>query len=492
MLTMKRTALFWLFWLLVPGCWSSGPTIKGGKTNVLLIIVDTLRADHLGTYGYPHDTSQTIDGLAANGVQFEKYFSTSSWTKPGMASMITGEYAREVGVYEEKFDTLPEEATTLAERLQAKGYRTVGVTANPNTNALFGYAQGFDTYSDSTKVWSWMKKTAKGPKSNSLAGAGDITGVAIDLLDTDVVGQKAPFFMQVLYIDPHAPYTPPKKHLKAMKQAGSQHPGYDGGIRFADAQISRLLKALEERNLQENTLVIVTSDHGEGLDSHPNTPNSRNHGTHLYDSNIHVPLILNHPALETHRVNKITSSISLVPTVMDLLGWPIAEGELPGKSAAMLVKKLGGAGLPDKVYAETDWRHNRKVAVRTADTKYIRNDDCKLFQETGAFEGTVLSGKQRAALTNVPTEEFYVVGERHEDVPRNGLDKAKPKQVNDLRSDLTVWEKKTKSLPPLNRSAADVTTLADGTVIPTVKGEGDAPVIDEATMESLRALGYMD
>lgn len=497
---MKRTVLLYVFWLLVSGCWNGKPKIKGGDTNVLLIIVDTLRADHLRTYGYPLDTSRVIDGLAENGVQFDQYFSTSSWTKPGMASMITGEYARTVGIYEEKFDTLPEEATTLAERLQAKGYRTVGVTANPNTNKIFGYAQGFDTYSDSTKVWSWMNKTGADPKKDSLdragdialAGAGDITSIAIELLDEEIVGQKAPFFMQVLYIDPHTPYKPPKKHLKAMRKAGSEHAGYDGGIRFADAQIGRLLGALEARELDKDTLIIVTSDHGEGLGSHPDTPNSKNHGTHLYDSNIHVPLILRHPALATHRVKKITSSISLVPTIMDLLGWPIAEGELPGMSAAMLVKQQGGAGLPDKIYAETDWRHNRKVAVRTVDSKFIRNDDCKLFQETGAFEGSELNAKQRAALTKVPVEEYYAIGDRQEDVGWNGIDKAKPKVVNDLRGALKVWEKKTETLPPLNRSAKDVTTMADGTVIPTVKDGSEAPSIDEATMETLRALGYME
>ena len=300
------------------------------------------------------------------------------------------------------------------------------------------------------------------------------------------------FFMQLLYIDPHMPYSPPKKHLKAMKQAGSEHPGYDGGIRFADAQIGRFLNALESRGLHEDTLVIITSDHGEGLDSHPNTPNSRYHGTHLYDSNIHVPLVFNHPALETHRVNKITSAISLVPTIMDLLGWPIPDGELPGKSAAMLVRKQGGSGLPDKVYAETDWRQNRKVAVRTATTKFIRNDDCQLFQETGAHEGRSLLAKQRAALTKVDGEEYYLMDERHEDISRNEIGAAKSKSVGDLRSAITVWEKKTESKPPLNRAGSDVMTLADKTVVPSGAASGEVPVIDEATMESLKLLGYMD
>jgi arylsulfatase len=489
---MKGTARLLAIWILVAGCWTSKPRIEGGETNLVLIIVDTLRADHLHTYGYPFDTSPVIDELAAKGVQFEKYFSTSSWTKPGVATILTGEYARSVGVYEEQFDTLPEEAVTLAERLQAKGYRTVGVTANPNTNRIFGYAQGFDVYSDSTKVWSWMKKSSRNVKNDSLASAGDITSLAIELLDSEIVGSKAPFFIQLLYIDPHSPYTPPRKHLKVMKKANSDHPGYDGSIRYADAQIGRFLKALESRGLREDTLIVVTSDHGEGLDSHPNTPNSKYHGTHLYDSNIHVPLVLNHPALETHRVNKITSAISLVPTIMDLMGWPIADGELPGRSAATLVRKQGGAGLPAEIYAETDWRHNRKVAVRTADSKFIRNDDCELFQETGAHEGRTLTSKQRAALTKVPPEEYYVLDERHEDVQRNGIKKAKSKPVGALRSALTVWERKTPSRPPLNRSAADVMTMADGTVIPTVHEGGPEPVIDDATMNALRALGYME
>ena len=412
-----------------------------------------------------------------------------------MATIVTGQYAREVGIFEEQFDTLPDDAVTMAERLQKIGYKTLGVTSNPNTNSVFGYAQGFDIYQDSNVVWKWMnnKEAEKSydAKQNPLVEASDITNSAIKLLESEVVGSDKPFFMQLLYIDPHMPYNPPKKHLKAMKKAGSKHPGYDGGIRYADAEIGRFLQALEDRGLRDNTMVIVTSDHGEGLDSHPNTPNSKYHGTQLYDSTIHVPMIINHASLPPHRVKKIASSISLVPTVMDLLGAKIPEGELPGLSAAPLVREQGGAGLPEKIYAETDWRENRKVAVRTASNKYIRNDDCKLYQETGAHEGKSLQDKIKKALTEVPPEEYYIMGNRAEDISRNKIDKVKKGPLENLQTAAKVWERKTESRPPLNRSPNDVMTTADGTIVPTVS-EGEELEVDEATMESLRALGYMD
>ena len=125
-----------------------GGTETGLRSDVVLIIVDTLRADHLGAWGYERPTSPTLDALAGEGVRFSQFYSTSSWTRPAMASMLTGLYAREVGVYEERYDVLPQDVVTLPERLQSVGYRTLGVTSNPNINAWFGFDQGFDAYLD--------------------------------------------------------------------------------------------------------------------------------------------------------------------------------------------------------------------------------------------------------------------------------------------------------------------------------------------------------
>lgn len=111
------------------GC---GPRLDAEKTNLLLIVVDTLRADHLGAWGYPYATSPNLDRLASEGVRFARYHSTSSWTRPGFATLLTGLYPRQAGIYEERFDRLPADVNTLAERLRGAGYRTFGVNSNPS------------------------------------------------------------------------------------------------------------------------------------------------------------------------------------------------------------------------------------------------------------------------------------------------------------------------------------------------------------------------
>ena len=122
-------------------------------SNVLFIIMDTLRADRLGSYGYKIDLSPNLDKLASEGVRFETHIANCSWTRPSMGAIFTGHYPRTLGLYEEKFDKLSEEFITIAERFKAKGYGTYGVTSNPNTNALFGFAQGFDEYGEATEPY---------------------------------------------------------------------------------------------------------------------------------------------------------------------------------------------------------------------------------------------------------------------------------------------------------------------------------------------------
>jgi arylsulfatase A-like enzyme len=488
---------YWVAVLLVltvsGGCRRS---IKGGRTNVILIMIDTLRADHLGCYQYHVDVSPNIDKLCREGVQFWNWHSTSSWTRPGMATIVSGHYPGTVGVYEEKYDQLPPDVVLLSERLAEKGYLTLGVNANPNLNAVFGFSQGFEAYRDAGVVWGWMKsgglpgeKVFASAKNNS-DKATQITSRALEAVDH--FEDKTPFYLQLTYIDPHWPYKPSPANRETVEVGGSEYGGYDGDILYVDTEIQRLLVGLEERGLMKDTLLIITSDHGEGLDDHPGSPDSDQHGNYLYDTHLRVPLILSHPSLPAgHRIDDMSSSLNLVPTIMDLLGWPVTDGELPGISVKPLIQKTGSVQLPEKIYAETDFRNYRKFSVRTEVDKFIRNDDSLAYQEDGAHEGTSLSDQEKAVLTKTPKRELYSMVDGLEYPARNQV-RQKPERAEILKQDLQAWEEAVGRRVPIRRSQKDVFILGDGTVVRSVDASAEEPELDADTLERLRALGYMD
>ena len=494
MALQRRTLLLLLGLAVAGGCTrgASAPRLEGGVTSVLFVVIDTLRADRLSCYGYGVETSPHLDALAAQGVRLSSVYSTSSWTRPGMATLFTGLYPRTVGIYEERFDALPEEVVTLAERLSERGYQTLGVTSNPNINEVFGFVQGFDAHLDAGVVWDWMEAEAEsirfGVGEHPLQAAGEVTDLALATLDHHLEPGR-PFYLQVVYIDPHLPYEPPRADRVAMRKAGSTQPGYDGEVHYVDGELQRLLEALEQRGLLEDTLVVVTSDHGEGLDDHPGVPDSAVHGTTLYDSVTHVPWILSHPALPRGLVlEQLVSTLHVMPTIMDLLGWPLT-GELPGISLAPLITGAGGVALPDHVISETDWRRHRKLSVRTLEQRLVRNDDCRLYQEQGTHEGKRLTDQQRAALGDVPPLELYGT-QLAEDLPLNGAATATD-AVARLSAQLEAFEQRFARRTPLNRSSGDVLVLGDGTVVREAAPQQD-PQIDAATLDRLRALGYLD
>ena len=465
--------------------------IVGGRTNVLLVIIDTLRADHVGCYGYGVPTTPRLDALCNRSVVFDNFYANAPWTRPSMGVIFTGEYARSLGIYEEQYDKLPKSATTLAERFKAHGYTTLGITANPNINTFFHFAQGFDAYSDSGTVWSWMPRKGKvvfSDAKNNSEDATTVTDRALQALDEyQEQALDAPFYLQLVYIDPHTPYSAAKEHQRTVKAGGSRHAGYDGDILYVDIELHRLLQSMEERQLLQDTLVIVTSDHGEGLKSHPNVPNSKLHGTHLYDSVMHIPFFVHHGALEPGRVDALASSIDIVPTVADLLGWE--DVELPGTSFRPLLE--GGANpLPAHVFMETEWRRNDKVGIRTAERKYVRNDDVINFLDHGIFEGRKLDKKGQRMLQEVPREELYDLS-RGEDPTKHNLVASESDTKAQLKHLIEEWEGLTPRRDPIGRSKKDALSLPDGTVVP-VAGDGEEGELDEATKALLRKLGYQD
>ena len=271
--------------------------------HVLLITIDTLRADRLGSYGYAAARTPNLDQLAASGARFADATAHAPLTHPSHAGIMTGRYPGALGIRLNGMDPLPDEATTLAERLHGVGYRTGAVVASVVVDRSSGLGQGFDHYDDAIT----------GPVSQMMAmadlqrRAGDVTTRAA----TWIRQQRGPWFLWAHYYDPHLPYDAPAAHAKAA-------PGrpYDAEIAYVDAEIGRLLASVD----RASTIVVVTSDHGEALGEH----GEPDHGYFLYDATLSVPLIIAGPGVAARTVTEQVRSIDIAPTIAQLSGidWP--------------------------------------------------------------------------------------------------------------------------------------------------------------------------
>ncbi|MEL6347072.1 MAG: sulfatase [Myxococcota bacterium] len=469
-------------------------SITPGRTSLLLIVIDTARADHFSMYGYPHETTPFLDRWAEQGVRFDNAFSNSSWTRPGMAALLTGRYAREVGVYEERYDRLPDDAVTLAERMKAQGYLTLGVNANPNVNAWFGFDQGFDEYGDSGRVWRWMAKEGAGEPvrkgHQDIETAETVNQRLLALLDHHEASLASqPWFLQLLYIDPHAPYQAPAKHRRAVGSTGVNKE-YDAELHYVDAAIGDAMAALQKRGMLDDTLVIITSDHGEGLDSYPAVPLSDRHGDTVYDAMVKIPLVFIHPSLKPGVVPDLVGSIDVVPTTMALLG--SATEDVSGTSMAARLMGAGEeTGHPGFVISESDWQISNKVSVRTASHRYIENLDSEAYQQQGLFEGRSLKPAQRRFLKLLPPRELYALAPGTLEALKDERLSEDVAVGQELAAVLADWKARTPLRPPLGRSEDDVFTLKTGEVVPAVNTAA-APALPDDMRSALKALGYLD
>jgi len=315
------------------------------RTNVVLIVVDTLRADHLGCYGAERDTSPHLDALARRGVRFEHAYSVAPWTMPSVASVLTGLYPAGHGVSDPR-QVLPAAAVTLAEHFAAQGYATGGVVSHKLIDSDHRYDQGFEVFDDSE---------ARGHNHVSTPG---VTARARELL-AGWAGQERPFFLFVHYFDPHYSYRhhdgpdfaaervgrlDGSQSIKTLRQMaeglGADEQSflidlYDEEIAFTDAGIGLLLADLETLGLDDETVVAVTADHGEeflerGWIGHVRT---------LYDELVHVPLIVRVAGGSAGRtVSEPVSLVSLAPTLLELAGLDAAPEQFQAPSLAPTVR----------------------------------------------------------------------------------------------------------------------------------------------------------
>jgi choline-sulfatase len=306
--------------------------------DLLLITLDTVRADHLGCYGDADAATPVIDALASRGLRFDQAIATVPITLASHSSIMTGLYPPDHGVRDNGYYTLGNNAHTLAEALRDGGYATAAYVAAYVLAERYGLAQGFDRYDDA--VVPSLPSEARSGYNERPADA--VTTAALDWLEAHLDDDDSrPYFLWVHYFDPHWPYTPPPPY--ASRFAGRP---YDGEIAFVDTQIGRLVGLLEKRGRLDRTLVVVTADHGEGLDEHGEST----HTLFIYDTTMHVPWILSCPALfdeELVVADRVASTVDVMPTVLDLLGIERA-GETDG------INPLTAPPAADRaVYVET-------------------------------------------------------------------------------------------------------------------------------------------
>jgi arylsulfatase A-like enzyme len=362
--------------------------VKGRPPNILLIGVDSLRADRLGSYGYRRVTSPHLDRLAAQGTLFERHWSPHIPTTPGYGSMLTGKDCFGTGIVGLRQREFAPGVTTLAELLEAAGYATACVGFESNTSA-----RGFQRYLD-YKAWGQLDEAP-------LRKAEALNEVAQPELDR-LIDAGEPWFVLLRHMDPHAPYLPPSPYDRLFYWGDERDPAqnsmapvmafapfkdffaswmppgitdaefvmasYDGAIAYMDACVGRLLHQLETRKVAEQTIVVLTADHGETLYDHDCFFD--HHG--VYDCVLHVPLIIRYrgrvPA--GRRVTETTCHADLLPTLLELAGMPEAiPKDVTGRSVMGLVAGRAPGRDPGMYLTEATWM--RKHGWRTLEWKLI-------------------------------------------------------------------------------------------------------------------------
>src|SRR5947209_6656316 len=259
--------------------YTSAQTPEKPAPNIVLITIDTLRADHLGCYGYRQIKTPNIDGLAADGVLFRSAFTTVPVTLPSHSAMLTGTYPMLSGMHDFSANKLSPQQPTLATVLKQSGYATGAVVAAAVLDHRFGLNQGFDFYYDHFD-FSRLDEA----NLDEMERPGNL--VADQVLEWLGKNSRKKFFLWMHLYDPHFPYRPPEPYAHEY----ATHP-YDGEIAFADEQVGRLLQFLKDQGLYQNTIIVLSGDHGESLGEH----GERTHGFFIYNATMHVPLMIHLP-----------------------------------------------------------------------------------------------------------------------------------------------------------------------------------------------------
>lgn len=424
--------------------------------NLLLLTVDTLRADHLGFYGYGRDTSPFLDSLASEGAVFDWAFTEKPRTSPSFASIMTSTYPRRHGIHN-TYEVLAREHLTLAEILREAGYVTAAVVTNANLYPVYGFDQGFDRYFYGEHV------------------AEEQTALALKWLKE---GASEPFFLWVHYVDPHRPYLPPSPYdrrylggARAAPQstlqessalaiqdhapnrdpyepgtrvdwqivtAGTSFDGYiaryDGEIRYTDDQIRRLVESIAPGRLNR-TLLVFTADHGESFGEQ----GVFGHGPTAHDSNSRIPLVFRLPGEvpAAQRISAVAGGVDIAPTILELLGIAI-PAQVQGRSRAgwIMAESQGDSESLAIIEAGIGFHIYRGVqqALRTRDWKYVMRSTSWIHEIRDPFDifwfwNAMLEG-------GLARDEFYDL--RGDPEEKTNALEAQPDRARQLREQLVA------------------------------------------------------
>jgi arylsulfatase A-like enzyme/tetratricopeptide (TPR) repeat protein len=346
--------------------------IKGGdqfsvtKPNIVLISIDTCRADRLGCYGFAKNTTPNIDQLAKEGILYEQAMTCTGYTLPSHSSMFTGTYPPYHGVHTNLSQQLAASNTTMAEMLKDAGYETAGFVSSFVLNHRFGIQQGFDIYDDALDpvTGNRSKIERKGERTAE---------VALSFIKKQ---HDKPFFLFAHFYDPHVAFEPPEPFASQFSDDL-----YSGEIAYVDALVGKLIVALKESGHYDNSLIMIVSDHGEGLGEH----GEAEHGYFIYQNTMQVPFIVKAPKnkiVAGLRVKEVVSTVDLLPTVLGFL-----DMDIPGEIQGIDLSEVGHNDFkldPQRyVYCEsmipTKYGCNPLLGLVTQDFKFIETTRSELY-----------------------------------------------------------------------------------------------------------------
>jgi len=445
---------------------------KERPPDIFIYLVDALRADHLGCYGYERRTSHMIDEFASNAVLYERAQAASTWTRSSVASVLTGLYPAVHGVlFNHKSEVLPQWPVLLPEVLRAEGYRTYGIGTNPHISKLFGFDQGWDYYV--AKGWKWKATHGGTHKLISSETSRILAGLSLD----------QPVFMYLHTLEPHTPYMPSANAFQRfdrgfkgrydgsaadMRRANHVRPDvtdqdlgflidlYDAEIFEADVGFAEFLDVLRGFGRLENALIIFVADHGEAFAEH----NTLIHGRSLNQEELHVPLIIRFPGdrFAGMHIEREVSLVDIFPTILNVVGCTAhTDYELAGCDISPSAVCHSSA-VPRPVYAEVSIYENRRLHLLGV----IDEDAYK-----GTFDVSKVPGKV------APDETVGLWDTAHD-----------PKEQTNLRDSLPV-------------RAAYHEQLVARWLLSKLHGVGKSEdtiqvEMDEETRRALETLGYLD
>lgn len=347
-------------------CQLSDAAEPARRPNLILVTIDTLRADRLGCYGNSRVETPNLDKLAKQGVLFENAVTHTPLTAPSHASMFTGLYPNVHKVRDTGGFIMESPHTTMPEVLQRQGWNTAAFVGSSVLKKQFGFSRGFAVYDDEM------------PKADPRKIVGDYAERRADEVVNKAIAWLAlqsakPFFLWVHVFDPHSPYNPPPPYRE--KYRGRL---YDGEVAYTDLQLGRLLAAVSKKSAPDNTVIAVLSDHGESLSEH----GEYTHGVFLYDSTLRIPFLLSGPAVPKGlRVKQQARVVDLFPTLLELMG----QKAPPGVQGTSLTPAITGKQMPESfsyletLYPKINMGWVELLGIRTNRWKYIRAPKPELY-----------------------------------------------------------------------------------------------------------------